>query len=408
MVALLGTDSDAAVAGALGIHPGSVTGKRHRLGIPPFNPPPHDQYRRFPWRPEHLALLGKVSDGELARALGLATATVTRKRQALRIPPFQPAYRPIEWTPEMIQRLGEASDARVAEELGISAVSVKRKRQALGIPPTRDNLPVERNDEVAALLRLPDTEVQHRTGLDRRTIQKLRDELGVQEIHQSPRETSPGPRGRPDGSTASERGPGHERPAPRATAWRTKYRWRPEEIALLGTASDQELAARLGRTVLAVLTRRQKVGILQRAAVRPWRPHEIELLGTAPDVEIAARLERSVSAVRRRRRELGILYQPVRRWRPHEIELLGKAPDVDVAARLGRSTKSIELKRRRLGIPAFPRTARRRWTPAEEALLGTAPDADVARRIGRSVEAVRTRRRFLQRERGSASSRVTP
>ena len=63
MLALLGTDSDAAVARALGIHPGSVAGKRYRLGIPPFNPPPHDQYRRFPWQPEELALLGKVSDG---------------------------------------------------------------------------------------------------------------------------------------------------------------------------------------------------------------------------------------------------------------------------------------------------------------------------------------------------------
>jgi hypothetical protein len=352
MLALLGTDSDAAVARELGVHKESVGYKRHQLGIPAFHPPRHDNCRKFSWQPEDLALLGKVSDGELARTLGLATASVNRKRQQLGIPPFQPAPRPIEWTSGMIERLGRASDARVAKELGISIDSVKGKRQALGIPATLENLPVERSEEVAALLRLPDTEVSHRTGLDWSTIQRLRGELGVREKLLSPPGALPVPDPETSGPTARERAPGSMGPAGPEPAWRAQYRWRPEEIALLGSAPDEEIAAWLGRTVNAVRTRRQM---------------------------------------------LRILHRPNQAWQPHEIELLGTAPDVQIATRLGRSEWSVNSKRRKLGIPRIPRVDPRRWTAAEEALLGTAPDAEIARRIGRSAKAVAKRRRRVRR-----------
>jgi hypothetical protein len=388
MVALLGTDSDAAVARELGMHPSSVTSKRHRLGIPAFNPPPHERPGRFPWQPEHLALLGKVSDGELARTLGLAPATLTRKRQKLGIPPFQPAPRPIEWTSAMVERLGKASDARVAGELGIAQCTVLLKRQDLGIAPTMENLPVERNAEVAGLLRRPTAEVQHRTGLDRETIQRLRDDLGVQEaIFLSPDEPGTGSQAEVEARLAS-------RPAPRRGC-----RWRPEEVALLATGPDEEIAARLGRSAGAVRLRRQLLGLLLRPTVR-WRPHELELLGTAPDAEVAARLGRPVTAVASKRRRLGILRQHQQPWPERDIPLLGTASDAEVAQRLGRRVGSVKHKRYALGVPAFHGAASRRWTAAEEALVGTAADAEIARRIGRTVEAVAKRRRLLGRKRG--------
>jgi hypothetical protein len=413
MLALLGADSDAAVARELGVHVASVARKRRELGIPAFHAPRHDNFRRFPWRPEHMALLGKVSDGELAKRLRTTRTTVRYKRQQLGVPPFQPAPRPIEWTSAMIERLGGASDARVAEELGISVQSVKHKRQELGIPATLENLPVERNKKVAALLRLPNTEVKHRTGLDWSTIERLRGELGIEEDLRRRPEASSVPGLEADGSTIPVPAADSTRPAGPAPAWRARYSWKPEEIAFLGSAPDAEIAARIGRTVEAVRARRQKLGLVDRPIRpwRPWQPQEIELLGTASDVEVAARLGRSRGSVGRMRRKLGIPAFPGtawRRWRAHEVELLGTARDGEVAVRLGRSTRSVGRKRRALEIPAFPRTARWRWTTAEEALIGTAPDAEIARRVGRTVEAVRTRRSFLHRKRGRAASRPTP
>jgi DNA-binding transcriptional regulator YdaS (Cro superfamily) len=306
MLALLGTDSDAAVARKFGIRPGSVTYKRHQLGIPPFNPPPHDQYRRFAWQPEYLAMLGKVSDRELAKALGLARASVTRKRQRLGIPPFQPALRPIEWTLEMIGRLGRASDAKVAQELGISPTTVKQKRRALGIPATRETLPVERSAEVAALLHLSNTEVRKRTDLNWATIQRLRAELGIEEPSLPTPKASSIPARDGDGSTVGSRAADPEGPAPPAGAWRSSYRWRPEEIELLGTAPDSELAARLGRSAHAVKMKRRELAIpaFPGTARQRWTVAEDALVGTASDAEVARRIGRSVDAVARRRRRV--------------------------------------------------------------------------------------------------------
>jgi hypothetical protein len=39
-----------------------------------------------------------------------------------------------------------------------------------------------------------------------------------------------------------------------------EQRWQPEELDLLGTAPDAELAARLGRTVTAVRVMRNRLG----------------------------------------------------------------------------------------------------------------------------------------------------
>jgi hypothetical protein len=89
---------------------------------------------------------------------------------------------------------------------------------------------------------------------------------------------------------------------------RELQRWLPEELALLGTAPDVELAARLGRSRQSVTHRRVRSGIPPVPATPSdaWRAEEIELLGTAPDREIAARIGRSPGAVEVKRLSLGI------------------------------------------------------------------------------------------------------
>ncbi|NLP63310.1 hypothetical protein [Paraburkholderia sacchari] len=80
-IALLGTVSDAQVAERIGgISFSTVQKKRQELGIPSAMP------AHFPWLPEHLALLGVLDDAELARLTGRSTRAVNQKRNKLGIP----------------------------------------------------------------------------------------------------------------------------------------------------------------------------------------------------------------------------------------------------------------------------------------------------------------------------------
>src|SRR2546426_10086052 len=75
----------------------------------------------------------------------------------------------------------------------------------------------------------------------------------------------------------------------------TQAGWTPQEIKLLGTKPDAELARKIGRTVEAVSLKRQKLGI--EAPLQPaWNEEEIKLLGTKTDRE-GARIVGRISAV---------------------------------------------------------------------------------------------------------------
>lgn len=85
-----------------------------------------------PWTPEAITLLGKISDAQLARNLGIASPSVVIKRQKLGIPPFRPQK--LKWTREMLACLGKMSDHELSERFKIGKTSVQRKRCALGNP----------------------------------------------------------------------------------------------------------------------------------------------------------------------------------------------------------------------------------------------------------------------------------
>ena len=120
-LALIGTDSDKAVAKALGLPVNVVQYKRETLGI---------SLLAQRWKKEEIALLGTAPDSQLARTLGKSSSAVQRKREKLGIPAF--VEKP--WTEAEIALLGRASDPEVGRKLGRPASCINAKRKQLGIP----------------------------------------------------------------------------------------------------------------------------------------------------------------------------------------------------------------------------------------------------------------------------------
>jgi hypothetical protein len=76
-----------------------------------------------------------------------------------------------------------------------------------------------------------------------------------------------------------------------------------EELELLVTAPDAEVAARVGRTALAVTVLRNRRGI---PAPWGWTEEQIALSGTLPDAEVARLVGRAVGAVIQKRSQRGL------------------------------------------------------------------------------------------------------
>jgi hypothetical protein len=76
---------------------------------------------------------------------------------------------------------------------------------------------------------------------------------------------------------------------------------------LLGKLPDAEVAVRTGRTLTAVECHRRALKIrYTHGRYSWWTPDDDALLGTASDVEIARRLGRSEAAIRARRINLHV------------------------------------------------------------------------------------------------------
>jgi hypothetical protein len=119
--ALIGTDTDSAIARALNLPYSAIAYRRHSLGIARPS-------RR--WTANQMALLGTAADQEVGRRVGKSATAVAKKRLERGIPAFEEA----PWTPEEIALLGTASDAAIGRRLGKEAPGVYSRRSALGIP----------------------------------------------------------------------------------------------------------------------------------------------------------------------------------------------------------------------------------------------------------------------------------
>ncbi len=185
------------------------------------------------WKPEQDALLGRFTDAEVARKLGIKLPRVRRRRMLLGVPNNNPALR--WWTPEELALLGTRPDSEVAPLVKRTLKNLREKRLREGIPPCNPHWHPWKPDELALLGQLSDEEVARRTGHPIGSVSRKRVGRGV-----------PNPR-------------------------RHKTGWRPEDEALLGTAPDREIAARLNRTFRAVINRRYALGIprWRRPRARP-------------------------------------------------------------------------------------------------------------------------------------------
>ena len=74
----------------------------------------------------------------------------------------------------------------------------------------------------------------------------------------------------------------------------------------MGKLPDSEISLRLGRSVTAIRTRRQELGLKDPSKRKPWTAADVKLLGTASDADIARPIGRSADAVKTRRKNLGI------------------------------------------------------------------------------------------------------
>lgn len=182
-------------------------------------------------------------------------------------------------------------------------------------------------------------------------------------------------------------------------------RWLAEEIALLGSNTDQAIAQQIGRTASDVCQKRHRLGI---AAFGPstaerrhqWTRRELAWLGKKSDAEIGRLLHLDGTTVAAKRESLGIenprsktTGHRARVWSQRELNWLGKVPDSVIAKRMKIRRRKVIAKRQMLGIenPVVAKS-KAKWTPAIVRLLGTMQDVDLAKKTGISVSSIRGRR----------------
>ncbi len=191
--------------------------------------------------------------------------------------------------------------------------------------------------EIKLLGALHDEEVARVTGRDQSAVRAKRVKLGVPLLEPKHRPWTPEEDklvGKPVHSTRRD--------------------WTIQELRVLGTAPDREIAGRLGRSIASVQLKRSHDGVaMLNPAHRRWTEREIALLGTLPDQEVARRLGRTLRTVAAKRKEMGVPYRNprYRPWRAKEVRLLGKKSDDEAARLTGRTLSAVLNKRKALGIP---------------------------------------------------------
>jgi hypothetical protein len=223
--------------------------------------------RKMPdWTLHEEALLGTMSDGEVAKKIGRTKVAVTLHRQRMGILSL---YRAKRWTKNEIAVLGTLPDRLVAKKLDRTLIAVTGKRSQLLIPNIVEKVHRWHPKEDALLGRKPDKEVARSLGVTISAVQHRRRALGIY----------------------------LGAPAPR-------HQWNDKEEVLLGTMTDKALARKLKCSVMVVSYRRKKFKI---RAFRPWwSPAQDLLVRRLSDKEAARRLGKTVLAVRKRRRKLGL------------------------------------------------------------------------------------------------------
>lgn len=173
-----------------------------------------------PWLPRARPLMGRVSDHEIARRLGIARTIVSKARRQLGITPVRKIHpRGRTWLAKVRPLLGKISDRELARQTGIHFKTIGEARRALGITAApRGPAPKVGKRAARALAALrrdrggsaarpaatgpdrswgpavrhhlgrePDREVARRANLHPKTVAKVRRELGIPRYREQPK-----------------------------------------------------------------------------------------------------------------------------------------------------------------------------------------------------------------------------
>lgn len=190
---------------------------RHNQGMEIYQRTPRQQ-----WQEQAAPLLGRETDTEIARKLGVTPRQVGYLRSKLN----KKARCAARWDLATLKKLGAVPDAELAQELGISVSAVKKKRRAYERPCARRGMP---NEALQDLGKLTDMEVALKYGRTYDTARAWRVKAGLPPVV-------------------------------------VVRRWTAQEVAKLGTMPDSLLARELARRVRSVRAKREHLGIPQYTA----------------------------------------------------------------------------------------------------------------------------------------------
>src|SRR6266404_3826859 len=192
--------------------------------------------RKFPWTKEEDALLGKITDRELAEKLNRTLYCVRGRRKFLGKAAVGYAPQPFRMEQEPRDRYARLFASKSNQELrailGWTYKRIQTRRRQLAGGKVRKLQPEWTLEEDRLLGTKPDQVLARKFG---RPVSAVRHRRGTKRI-------------------------------------RVKKDWRPEDDKVLGTRTDHEIALLLGRSVTNVAWRRNKLGIAPKSQIRPWTP----------------------------------------------------------------------------------------------------------------------------------------
>lgn len=268
MVELIGQIPDKHLSDQFGVH------RRHIQLYRALHKIPLADYQKpvlHAWTAAEEALLGTISDGNVARRLQIPATQVSHHRKTLGIAPFNRKEK-VRWTNAKLKQLGKEPDHLLARNWGYPQATVRAKRESLQIPLCKRNARKWSTEELRVLGTMPDTQLARQLGVSQTCVNNKRQELGIAPFHAA--------------------GP---------------YQWKKADLKKLGTVPDDELAIELGLSYQFVAQTRLERGIqpLRRSQLR-WTDEVIKKMGMVSDSKLAAELGCSQSLVTMKRRELQI------------------------------------------------------------------------------------------------------
>jgi hypothetical protein len=400
---MLGTASDMELSCLWGVSHTTIRLRRVALGIAAYQKPIPE------WRVLSKPYLGKMSDRDVAAKFSVSMDQIIDYRHKLKIPAYTQPWEP---NAEQLTWFGKMPDVEIGEKAGVTEEIVRKKRIKLGIRPFFT--PWKPSQQVLDQLgKVPDRDIAAAAGTSHYVIAKLRKKLGIEALD---RVWNPGPEIQElfgkitDAEIARMAGVTttvvrfHRMKLGVAALPAPCFVPSPEQIAQLGTKTDEELALEWGekRTAVSRVRKERGIPMFKRSI---WTPEMDAELGTCSDHELSRSWGINRAMVSNRRRRLGIdafgesfvpEFEHV--WSQQEIKMLGTMPDNQVAKRLGVSTSLVWTKRNSLGIPPFkkepqprPRPGRiKAWEPSPDLvlLLGKSSDKEIAKMAGVSAEVV--------------------